>query len=221
MTTSNALIQSLVEDLKPVRRLASVDLRTVLWAGFAVACVCFGTYALGVRSDLALKLHDPSYLVEGAALLMSFALATRSAFQLSVPGVERGRLSRMLPLAMLLGWALLIAIRGARGMNEASFTPVSSGSSCAFRMTFLAFAPTLWLLFMLGQAAPLRPGWTGLFALVSASALGMLGTQALCVKDAAMHLLYWHVGPVLIAGLVGLCLGELFLSRSQAHSRGP
>ncbi len=86
--TNDLLIRSFSADLKPVRRLRSVDLRTVVWAAFALLCVSIGTCALGTRPDLAGKIRDPAFLCEGALLLALFALSARTAFQASVPGAE-------------------------------------------------------------------------------------------------------------------------------------
>ena len=86
--TNDLLIRSFSADLQPVRRLRSVDLRTVVWAAFALLCVSIGTCALGTRPDLAGKIRDPAFLCEGALLLALFALSARTAFQASVPGAE-------------------------------------------------------------------------------------------------------------------------------------
>jgi hypothetical protein len=142
-----------------------------------------------------------------------FVLAARSASQLSVPGLERGGVTRSLPIVSWFVWVLLIAARWVPGTHAhvARSMVALAGLSCAWRMTWLALAPTLALIVMLRQAAPLKPGWTGLFALLSASSVAILGTQLLCAKDDARHILLWHVSPVVVAAMMGVCLGKWLL----------
>jgi hypothetical protein len=205
--TSERLVAALVADLKPVRRISAHGTRALIWAAFALIWVSLATSVLGIRADLLHVLHDPSYVTESAALCVVFALAARAAFRLSVPGVAS---ERWLPLAALLVWVAAVVLRSDAALSS---TLLASGSACVWRMSALALIPGLAVLRMLRRAAPLEPGWTGLSALLSTSALAMLGTQALCAKDDAGHVLAWHVVPVLLATLLGAGLGKRFLRR--------
>jgi len=214
--SSDKIIQYLARDLQPVRRLRGVEQRTLLWGGFALSCVSIGTYVLGARPDLSQKIRDPAYLCESALLLvLIFVFSARSAFHLSVPGAERSKGARMLPLLGLLLWACLIAAHSGHSPSGAADS--INGWPCIWRMTGLALAPALAVLLMVRRAAPSSPGWTGWFALLSACSLAMLGTQILCANDDPRHLLIWHFGAVLVAGLVGIYLGRWLLTR--AHVR--
>jgi hypothetical protein len=205
---SEEIVRSLARDLKPVRRLPSVEWRTLFWAAFAVLCMSIETYALGARSDLSGKFRDPTYLLQGALLLLIFVLSARSAFRMSVPGDERSVGTRLPPIAGLVIWVGLVSAG-----HPPESVPASTGWSCVARMSCLALAPTVAVLFMLRKAAPLRPGWTGWFALLSASSLAILGTQILCANDDPRHVFLWHFGPLLGAALVGIHLGRWLLSR--------
>jgi hypothetical protein len=207
---SEELVGSLVTDLRPVRRLRGVASRTLRWGALALSCVGLGVVALGARPDLAGKLGDPTYLCENAALLLLFVLSTRSAFQLSVPGVERGQVTRLLPIVGLLLWLALIALRWS-AEPAAATTP--GGWSCVWRMTRLAILPSVALFFMLRRAAPQRREWSGSIALLSAGSLAMIGTQMICRKDEPSHVLLWHFGAVAIVGLIGVGVGRLLLGR--------
>ena len=213
------LLRSLVDEMKPVRRLRGGAERALIWAGFAAICVGIGTWVLGTRPDLSAKLTDVSFLIEGSSVLAVFALSARSAFQLSIPGMEKSGTTRTSPLLGLLGWFLLVAIRHTPMTNALALESVSSlaGASCVSRIATLALVPAVAIFAMLRKAAPGRRRWTGLFALISASSLAALGTQLLCSKDDPQHVLLWHFGPVLVAGLVGAALGALFFDRSMTR----
>lgn len=196
---TDELVQRLAADLKPVRRLRGVGWRTLLWAVFALSCVAIGVWALGARADLPWKVRDPFYLLKNALLLSIFAASARSAFLLSVPGAERSVAARALPMAGLLLWVCL----NAAGASTEPLPLASPGFPCVLRMAALALPPAVAILLALRRAAPLSPGWTGWFALLSAASLAMLGTQFVCAKDDPLHLFLWHFGPVLAAALIG------------------
>jgi hypothetical protein len=216
---SEELVRSLVEDLRPVRRLRGVDSRTLLWAAFALACVCIGVYALGARPDLSSKLGDPAYRYENASLLLVFILSARSAFHLSVPGLERGQATRTLPMVGLLVWLSIVALRYSSGAGEPAAGAAASlaGWSCVWRMIRLALLPSVALFLMLRRAAPQRREWTGWFALLSSGSLAMMGTQLICARDEPRHVLLSHCGAVLLVGLVGMLVARLVLSSGSAR----
>jgi hypothetical protein len=177
--------------------------------------VGLGAHILGARADLPRKLADAAYLAEGAALLVLFAASARSAFQLSVPGVERSVITRILPALAGLAWVLLVVNRGVRETEMAiDVAAWPWGLRCILRMIGLALAPTIAAFVMLRKAAPRRRGSTGLLVLLSASALAILGTQVVCAKDGSAHVLLWHAAPIVLAALLGIAAGRVFLSRA-------
>ena len=85
-------------------------------------------------------------------------------------------------------------------------------------MLGLAFAPAATGLIMLRRAAPRQRGWVGLCTVLAACSLAMLGTQAVCARDAAGHVLVWHAAPVAAAALVGAAVSPRILRRSSTRS---
>jgi hypothetical protein len=218
--TTDALVRSLASDLVPVRRLGNVNTRTVLWAGLAALCVTLGTLALGVRSDLARKLFDVGYLVESAALIAVLISAARCAFCLGVPGIQLTPLAWTIPAAAWALWVLRVASRwpaDGRAIELAAM-PWVGGLPCIWRMLGLALAPAATGLIMLRKAAPRQQSWVGLCTVLAACSLAMLGTQAVCARDAAGHVLVWHAAPVAAAALVGAAVGPRILRRSSTRS---
>lgn len=215
--TSDDLIRSLASELTPVRRLRRMETRALGWSLFALLCVGVGSVVLGLRSDVAAKLGSPSFVRENAALLLAFAAAGWSAFQGSIPGRDTRRGAHTLALLTLLVWLALVV---GRHFPEVSAPLTLAGFHCVWRMVGLALAPTLSLLFLLLRAAPLERGWTGSLALLSVSALAMLGTQLSCAKDEPVHVLVWHCAPVLLSGFAGVGLGELLFRHPRDHALG-
>jgi hypothetical protein len=219
--TTESLIRALARDLPPVRRLGNVNTRTACWAVLAVLAVALGTLALGARPDLAQKLADPSYLAESAALVAMFVCAARCAFRLGVPGIEPTALALTLPVAAGAIWLLRIASRWSSDGIAVELAAMSwrGGLPCIARMLILALVPAAAALILLRRAAPRRLGWAGLCTMLAACSLAMLGTQAVCPRDAVGHVLVWHVAPLAAIALAGAAVGHRFLPRAIRNRR--
>ena len=219
-STTDALIRSLASDLISVRRLRNVNTRAALWAGLAALYVALGTLALGPRPDLARKLSDVGYLAESAALIAVFASATHCAFRLGVPGLGPTALAWAVPAAAWALWILRVVSRWSAGGTAVELAAMSwvGGLPCVWRMLGLALAPAAAGLIMLRKTAPWRRGWAGLCTALAACALAALGTQAVCARDAAGHVLAWHVMPVAAAALVGAAVGRRVLRPGSTRS---
>ena len=218
--TTDALVRSLTGELTPVRRLRNVNLRTALWAGLAALCVALGTLSLGPRPDLARKLSDAGYLLESAALIAVLVSAARCAFCLGVPGIELTALAWPVPAAAWALWVLHVASRWSANGRVVELDAMSwvGGLPCIWRMLALALVPAATGLIMLRKAAPRQRRWVGVCMVLAACSLAMLGTQVVCARDAAGHVLVWHAAPVAAAALVGATLGRRILRRSSTRS---
>lgn len=96
------LIQRLVADAKPVRRLRPPLARVASWLG-AVAVIA--TAVVLAFSDLptaAARMRDPSLVLEMTGALLAGVAAVIAAFQLSLP--DRARSWALLPLPGLALW---------------------------------------------------------------------------------------------------------------------
>ncbi|MEY2930479.1 MAG: hypothetical protein RL033_1228 [Pseudomonadota bacterium] len=206
---TEALIQALVADVRPVRRLPRARQRCVNWLGLGAVLVVASASALGLRPDLAAKAQDVVFLGENAALLLVCLLAARGAFQLSVPEEARSASTYAQPLLALGLAAGLVVLRGHSATVGTLEPELSHGLSCIQRSAGLGALPVLAGWAMLRRAAPLQQRWVGLFLFLSAFSLATIGTQVLCNADGALHLLLWHYLPLLLAGLAGAALGEV------------
>jgi len=205
---SDDLIDRLVIDLQPVKRLRSPALRTIQFACLAIAAmtaaVLFGT----LRADLAAKLHDPSYLAESGLLFMLFGGATFAALRSGVPGAKPGSASWLVGLSAS-AWLLIV---GAHYHAPPDAIDFASGLACLHRTLVLGALPACGLLAMMRRSAPLAAGTSGSLVMISAGALAVLGTRVLCAKDNAMHVFAWHLAPVALFALLGWFVGRVWLS---------
>src|SRR5260370_281204 len=106
MTRTSDLIDVLVADATPVRRLRPPAARAACWLLFAATVLVVVGIAEGVRADVAVKLHQPVFAVGVAAAMATGILAATAAFLASVPGRSRHWL--LLPAPASLTWVATI-----------------------------------------------------------------------------------------------------------------
>lgn len=202
---NDRLIEQLVLDLQPVRRLPSPGRRLLLFAGLVLPLLMLAAALVGPRADLSLKLQDRSFVAETALLLLFFFSATLAALRSAVPGAGRNGAGRLITVAVVV-WALLVA---SQGVSAFPAIELRSGLSCLRRTLLVGIAPTWVLVTMVRRAAPLEPQTSGSLVMFSASTLAVLGTRALCARDDVAHSLIWHVAPVALLAFLGWCVGRI------------
>jgi len=210
------LIRDLAQDAGPVRRLLPLHARLAAWLGFATLYLVGGVFVLGVRPDLAEQLTSFSFLIPFFLSAAAAVLSAASAFALSVPGAERGRWTRLVPLAVLAVWVAWMLYRMVSFVSDpAIWIMVISEYSLEEIGVGLALAsvPGVALFVMVRRAAPLRPLWAGAFSLVAAGSLASLGGQLTCTSPCPIHAVVLHLTPMIAVGLLGIVAGALLLRR--------
>jgi hypothetical protein len=174
------VIERLVADARPVRRLRPPMLRAALWL-LAVAAIAAGAILLfadlGVMAE---RLRDPKLQVEMVATLLTGIAAVLAAFHLSLP--DRSPAWALLPLPFLALW---IASSGYSCWRHwISFGPggfeLGESAHCLRFMLAISIPLGLSLVLLLRRALPLTP--------VRVAAVGGLGIGAI----AAFVLQFFH-----------------------------
>jgi hypothetical protein len=206
------LIAQLARDAQPVRRIAPVRLRVLGWAVVAAASFAVVALLMGVRRDLGDALDQADFVVEAALLIVTALSAAVGALVVSVPGRERSALVRWTPLiaasAALLWAAGEIAVASAIG---APIGRLTFAWHCVFKTASIAAVPSVALFLMVRRAAPLHARWAGLLALLATAAVGVLGANVICPTDRPLHMLLWHVAPLMLFAGLGAALGAWLL----------
>lgn len=99
---THTLIDALVADLIPVRRLFPPTLRLLGWLAVSIPAVATVVALQGVRSDLAMRFAEPTFLAEQAATVATALVAGWAALAGCIPGTARWKL--WAPVAPLCAW---------------------------------------------------------------------------------------------------------------------
>ena len=205
MIATSDLLETLVADGRPVRRLRPPVLRAALW--LLLPALIFGLLALGhgVRPDLAQRLEQPDFSVGMAASLLTGVLAAVASFMLNLPDRSRGW--ALLPVPALVVWVVTLGHGCLTGWVSIGPDGVQIGETArSFSTVLMTSLPlSLAMLVMLRHGSLLLAGMvtmTGSLAVAAMSATAMSLFHSL---DATVMILVWNLGTaVLIVALGGL-----------------
>jgi hypothetical protein len=211
------LIDRLAADFTPVRRLLSPTERAALWTALALVSVSLGVVYFGVRHDIATAWANPGLLTRLALLATTMWLSVVSAFRLSVPGGETRAFARWWPL-MLLG--VLVAFSAAEVV--AAWLVGDAGSplrswTCVRKVAFVGIVPAIVSVTLISRGYAIEPRWTALLGVLAAGAAGALTSELACPIQAPIHIMLWHIAPVVASTAVGALVGTLVVERMLRH----
>lgn len=206
MKTEN-LIQELIHELKPVKRINSTSKRLIHFVAIATFCFLGALSIFGIREDIREAISNPAFFFQAIILFILAVLSALSALILSVPGEERSSRVRWIPILVFFLWGGTLVWLLTE--NQGS---VGHGLNCIRDIVVFGAVPGIVLMIMVRKAAALTAGWNGALLLMSVAALGALGAQFVCHNDSPSHLLLWHLIPVAMAGLIGVFLGKWILA---------
>jgi hypothetical protein len=205
------LIDRLVTDARPVRRLWPPGARLAVWlAVVALVAVVLGRPYL--RSDVARRLESPTFLLEVAAMLLAGSLLGLEALRAAVPGRRPDRLA----IGVAIAAVALVSILQLRQPIHWGWTAdvfLQLGELCLWRTAVLVVVPWVWLLVALRRGAPLATARAAALAGAAAFGLTFVVMRFCCRTDELLHLTVFHLLPVLVGTGLSAGLGLLLLRR--------
>ena len=203
--TSNTdqLIDRLVAEASPVRRLIDPRRRAALWTALALVCVGLGIAYFGISPDLPGAMTFLPFLVRIGLFAATMWLSVVAALQLSVPGANERAWTRWWPLLFL---GALVAVTAAELMVVAIAGDAGAplrGWKCVRKLTYVGAIPALGAIVLIRRASPIDPVWAALLGLVAAGAAGALTSEIACPLRFPMHVMLWHVLPIAVYAAIG------------------
>jgi hypothetical protein len=215
VVTTPELIEILIADAKPVRRLRPPLVRAALWLLLAGVVLLALAAVYGARPDLALRLRDPSFAVALAGSLATGILAAIAAFYLSLP--DRSRLWLLLPVPALALWVATIGYGCLTDWVSIGPDGVQVGATLQCFMTLLiASVPSfVVLVVMLRHAARLDPTMVAMMGGLASAGIAATALSLFHELDATVMVLVWNLGAAaLVVALAGMFGPSLFASMS-------
>ena len=211
MIKTSDLVEALVADARPVRRLRPPAQRAALW--LLLPALIFALLALGhgMRPDLPQRMTQPDFVVGMAASLMTGVLAAIAAFMLNLP--DRSRAWALLPVPALAVW--LSTLGRACLLNWVSLGPdgiqLAETARCFATVLITSLPLSLALFAMLRRGSLLQPRAVTLTGSLAVAAMTATAMAIFHNLDATVLILIWNLAPaaliVALGGVLGLRLG--------------
>ena len=211
-----SLVEQIVTELRPVRRLWPVRVRLALWMVLEVVLVIF-VVSHSHRTDLTGQSRNGWYLVEVGAYAAIGTIGAAFALLATIPGrgPTRGQLFVLAVLTATLG---LLLLRQPLNVAVPVAGFITAGLPCALGIVMFASLPLLALLWAVKRGAPLAPGAAGALAGAGGFLFSFALMRVYCPIDEGLHLLVWHFLPALLGVAVSAGLG-FWLFRRRAPRR--
>ncbi|MEW6347147.1 MAG: DUF1109 domain-containing protein [Paraburkholderia sp.] len=207
MKSTSDLIDSLVADAKPVRRLRPPVTRALCWLLFAALMLTLVALVHGVRPDLMVKLRQPTFVVGVAAALITAVLASTASFIASVPG--RSRLWLWLPAPAVVVWMSTIGYGCLTDWVSIGPNGMSPGETarCFATLAITGIPLSLAMLLMLRYVARLAPTAIVMTGSLAVAAMTSAALSLFHPLDATVMIVMWNVGVAVVlmvfSGLYG------------------
>lgn len=189
--------------LERVTPLALPGVRLTRWGTVALVAVA-AVVIVGVRRDWAEALWSGPAWLHSILLAATAACGAWAALRLAVPAEARPGVV-IWPLALAGAWVASIA--GELGTATVAFDLGAAGLGwrCIVRAAVGASIPGSVLFVLVQRAFPLNVRSTAVALATSTVAVGELAAEWMCPNIRVMHLLAWHVAPMLaVVGLVAI-----------------
>lgn len=210
------LVELLVSELKPVRRLRSPVFRAISWVLVAGAVVILLGIGQGVRGDLSARLGETAFAVGIAATVATAVCAAVAAFALAVPG--RSRLWALLPLPPLLTWISAVGHQCLTHWIRYDAGGMAMGETARCFATLALTSLPLWLLMllMLRRSRPVREAPPMLAGSLAVAAMAATAMGLLHQLDASVMILLWNFGTGAAIVIASALSSRVVLGRNMS-----
>lgn len=207
MIQTRDLIDALVSDARPVRRLRPPVLRAASWLLLAVAIFALLALAHGVRPDLGQRLAQPGFVIGMAASLLTGVLAAVTSFMLNLP--DRTRAWILLPLPSLLTWLVVSGYGCLTNWVDIGPAGLQLGETarCFATLVITGLPLSLLMFAMLRHGALLRPNLVALSASLAVAAMTASALSLFHTLDASVMILVWNFGTTMLFLMLGGSVG--------------
>ncbi|MEJ1958298.1 MAG: DUF1109 domain-containing protein [Nitrosomonadales bacterium] len=201
MENIEELIVKLTQDTEKVRPAPHPFRLSLKWMGWALVYLLLSFALTGLRPDIMLKLHEPWFAAEIAALVAIFISTSVSAALLSFPDMHQ---MRRLAFAPVISFSLFSLILLFAWRADTPPAPLPAHSfECTLAITLYSLVPAIWTFYSMRKFATTHFHWAGSIALLSAFSIGALWLRLHEINDSIRHVVEWHYLPMIACGMIG------------------
>jgi len=217
VTKTPDLIDTLVQDATPVRRLRPPLVRAGLWLAFAAIVLGLIAIAHGLRPDFSDCMRQPLFVVGMLGALATGIFAAVASFQLSLP--DSSRLWIILPLPALALWVVTIGYGCLTDWVSIGPDSVRLGEAirCFATLLMTSVPLSIAMLAMLRYTALLRPLEVSVLGGLAVAAVTAFALSLFHDLDATVMILLWNLGAAALIASLGSFFGRSMLTWMASH----
>lgn len=193
---NDELIEQLVAQAQPVRRLRSPFTRTAIWLACSLPWVVAVVLIMGIRPDIGARLSDTRWLIEEGAIFATALMAAMAAFCAGVPG--RPRWEHFLPLIPLTIWLGMLGVGCVEdwlALGRVAFV-LRPDWQCLPSIVIVGLGPAVAMVVMIRRGSPIAPMTTTMLAALAAAGLAAVALRLFHQEDSSLMVLVWQAGTV-------------------------
>jgi hypothetical protein len=202
------LIESLVKDLKPVRRRTARSDALIVSALFLVEIALFLGMGMA-RPDMKMAMAQPTFWWRLCGLLLIAVLGATTAILSFNPVASPRRGLRLVAIAVALALAAGLFVTGPEASSLLARLDWRDGIQCVTKMVSLSIPPLVGLGLLMRRGAPTDTVGTSLAVGITAAAWGAFVFVFACPFDDPLYIAVWYT---LACGIVTI-LARLLLPR--------
>jgi len=205
------LIERLTGELTPVRRIAGPAVRLTRWLLVSIPATCVVVWYFGPRPDLTTQLADGSFLAEEAAALLTALFGVYAAFCAGHPDQPVWKM--WLPLAPMMLWIgeLGQQCREVLLRTGPGGLALTMDAMCVPAIALGGLVPAAAIVAMLRRGGHFRATHACFCGALGAAALSAAALRLYHAEDAAIMVIVWQLGSVVLFSLAAGAIGRMLV----------
>lgn len=203
---TDALINGLTEELKPMKCMGHPCMRILPWILGAVAYMAGVAYLLELRGDVHAIAYDTVFLFEVALMAAVFVSASLTAAWMCIPDMQGKKWMIAVPVTLS---GVFLLWTGLRTFTEGETIPhINWMHHCFTDAMLMGFVPAIAMVFITRRGATTRPYLMALMNVLAVTGLAYIGMRFSCGADSVGHVFIYHVFPFVVGGTLLGMLGR-------------
>ena len=195
----DSLIDKLSDDLKPVQRTWNPFCCSSLWVFVTSGVIAAAVSYFGMRHDIMQRLGETEFLFEMILVVAMGLSAMVCTFFMRIPDMRGAGWLIPIPLTLLAMFSTFLLVRVITAdmpMPEFHF------HHCMAYGLLIAIAPGIFMFLMVMKGCTTRPYTMALMNGLALASVAYLTLRLTCPGDNIGHVLYTHIFPFILVGII-------------------
>jgi len=212
MTNIETLITDLSKDINATKSNRSPARKACLLIFVIAIYGLVVGFLLGLRPDIITQFARSFFALEIFLMFLLLITSVVASVISMYPDSYQKPTFLKLPYIVFIFLVVFVLYQIAMPVNELMVMPIiDHGIKCALCIAAISIVPSAIIFAVLRKGASVHQLESGVFAVLSASAVGCITLRLSESNDSLIHLVSWHYLPTFIFASIGAVLGKWLL----------